>query len=79
MPDLRKAYGYPDEYQIPSRNRQYSNQPGHIAEPEQEMARDFSPEDPQSDHMRSVADELRKSAQGYDMDYLEANQPLDDT
>lgn len=70
--------GFPNEWEVRQRNRQYSNQPGALAEPVQEMVREFSPTDPISDHMRGVADALRKPAQGYDMDYHDSNQPQED-
>ena len=69
--------GYPNNFEVRTRNRWHSNQPGGLAQPEQTMVRDFTPEDPMSDHMRFVADELRKPAQGFDMDYRESNQPLE--
>ena len=70
--------GFPQEHEVRERNRQYSNQPGGLAEPVQEMVREFSPSDPIADHMRGVADELRKPAQGYDMDYDDSNQPQEE-
>jgi len=69
--------GYPDNWEVPSRNRFTSNQPGGIAEPEQYMVHDFEPSAPEANHMRGIADELRKTAQGYDMDYRISNQPGD--
>jgi hypothetical protein len=68
--------GYPDEWKVPTRNRQHSNQPGGIAVPEQPMARKFTPESPKSDHMRLVAEELRKKPEvEVEMDYEVSNQP----
>lgn len=68
--------GFPDEWQIPSRNRQYSNQPGSFAKPEQVMATDFSPDSPESNHMRATADALRQEPDiEVDMDYEISNQP----
>ena len=71
--------GYPNEWEVRQRNRQYSNQPGALAEPVQEMVREFSPSDPIADHMRGIADTLRQPAQGYDMDYDDSNQPQEET
>ena len=74
--DQRKSYGYPNGWEVPSRNRQFSNQPGGLAEPEQVMVRDFEPEDPRSDHMRYAADLLREGPSVEDsMDYNESSQP----
>ncbi len=67
--------GYPDEWEVRQRNRQFSNQPGSLAEPEQAMVRDFEPSDPEASHMRGIANVLRAEAQGYDMDYRVSNQP----
>jgi hypothetical protein len=68
--------GYPDEYKVPTRNRQYSNQPGGIATPEQVMAREFTPESPVSNHMRMQADALRaEPSVEIEMDYESSNQP----
>lgn len=68
--------GYPDQYKVPSRNRQYSNQPGGLAKPEQEMASDFSPSHPRSQHMRRQADALRaEDPLENSMNYDECNQP----
>jgi len=68
--------GYPNGWLVPSRNRQYSNQPGGLAKPEQPMARDFSPEHPTSDHMRTMADALRTPEPlEPEMDYDDSNQP----
>ena len=68
--------GYPDEYKVPTRNRQYSNQPGGLAEPEQVMATEFTPSSPQAQHMRSQADALRASEPiEVEMDYEQSNQP----
>ena len=68
--------GYPDEYKVPTRNRQYSNQPGGLAEPEQVMAREFTPESPESNHMRMQADALRaEPSVEVEMSYETSNQP----
>ena len=68
--------GYPDQYKVPTRNRQYSNQPGGLAKPEQVMIREFTPESPESSHMRMTADVLRaEPSVESDMNYSEANQP----
>lgn len=71
--------GYPDEWEVRQRNRQHSNQPGGLAEPVQEMVREFTPSDPIANHMRGIADSLRQPSQGYDMDYHDSNQPQEDT
>lgn len=76
MIKVRKVPGYPHEWEVRQRNRQYSNQPGALAQPEQAMVRDFEPSDPVADHMRGIIDTLRQPAQGYDMDYRQSNQPL---
>jgi hypothetical protein len=52
--------GYPDEWNVPSRNRQYSNQPGGLATPEQVMATEFTPESPQANHMRECPRKARQ-------------------
>ena len=71
--------GYPDRYKVPTRNRQYSNQPGGLAKPEQVMAREFTPESPESSHMRMTADALREEPSiESSMDYESANQPQED-
>ena len=68
--------GYPDEWKVPSRNRQYSNQPGGLASPEQPMIREFTPESGQGDYMRMVADVIRSEPSvEADMDYEISNQP----
>jgi hypothetical protein len=68
--------GYPDEWNVPSRNRQYSNQPGGLATPEQVMATEFTPESPQANHMRAIADVLRTpESTEVEMDYEMSNQP----
>ena len=69
--------GYPDQYKVPSRNRQYSNQPGSLSRPEQVMVRDFDPSDPISNHMRMTAEALRSEESiETEMDYTESNQPF---
>ena len=68
--------GYPTEYKVPSRNRQYSNQPGGLADPEQVMATDFTPDSPESNHMRAIADALRTPEPvETEMNYGISNQP----
>ena len=68
--------GYPDEWKVPTRNRQYSNQPGGLAKPEQVMATEFTPESPIADHMRMQADALRSEPSiEVEMDYSMSNQP----
>ena len=49
--DLRTSTGYPGEYEIPARNRQYQNQPGRPSEPEQVM---YTPNDRQRDQARHI-------------------------
>ncbi len=72
--------GYPNGWLVPSRNRQYSNQPGGLAKPVQEMVRDFTPSDPESDHMRATADALRAPEPlEPEMDYDDCNQPGEQT
>ena len=68
--------GYPTEYSVPSRNRQYSNQPGGLAKPVQEMVREFTPSSPLSNPMRLMADALRaEEPLENSMNYTESNQP----
>lgn len=68
--------GFPNGWEVPSRNRWHSNQPGGLAQPEQPMVRDFTPEHPASDHMRSMADALRQPEPlEPEMDYDDSNQP----
>jgi hypothetical protein len=68
--------GYPNGWEVRTRNRQYSNQPGGLAQPEQPMVRDFTPNHPQSDHMRGMADALRApEPMEPSMDYDDSNQP----
>lgn len=70
--------GYPEQWEVPSRNRQYSNQPGGLYQPEQVMAREFTPSDPIADHMRGIADTLRQEPQGFETDFRISNQPLEE-
>jgi len=70
--------GYPDSWEVPSRNRQYSNQPGGLYVPEQVMVREFTPEDPIADHMRNIANEMRSEPQGFETDFGISNQPLEE-
>ena len=68
--------GYPKKWEVPTRNRQYSNQPGGLAKPEQVMATEFTPESPKANHMRAMADVLRAPEPlENEMDYAESNQP----
>ena len=68
--------GYPDEWNVPSRNRQYSNQPGGLMKPEQPMATEFRPQNPKSDHMARLAAEIRQYPDPEpDMNYEQANFP----
>ena len=68
--------GYPDPYKVPTRNRQYSNQPGGLAKPEQVMVTEFTPSSPQASHMRAQADALRQPEPlEPQMDYDTSNQP----
>ena len=68
--------GFPDYWEVRTRNRQYSNQPGGLAKPVQEMVREFSPSSPKSQHMRAIADVLRSEAPlENSMNYQESNQP----
>ena len=68
--------GYPDEYKVPTRNRQYSNQPGGLATPVQVLAREFTPESPLSYLMRMQADALRaEPSVEVEMDYETSIQP----
>ncbi len=72
--------GYPKHWQVRTRNRAYSNQPGSLAKPETEMARDFAPNDPKSEHMLMIVDELRREPSiEVAMDYELSNQPEDNT
>jgi hypothetical protein len=70
--------GYPNSWEVKTRNRHYSNQPGGLAKPEQEMVRDFSTSSPKSSHMRMQADALRSETDPLienAMNYEESNQP----
>ena len=68
--------GYPDGWNVPTRNRQYSNQPGGLAKPEQVMVREFTPESGQGEHMRMQAEALRAGPDiEVSMDYEISNQP----
>lgn len=39
--DLRRAYGHPDEWDVPSRNRPDSNQPGALMDPTPSLIGDY--------------------------------------
>ena len=68
--------GYPQNWEVRTRNRQYSNQPGSLAKPEQEMVRDFSFDSPESTHMRGMAELLRTpDSVEAERDYTESNVP----
>lgn len=68
--------GYPDYWEVRTRNRQYSNQPGSLAKPEQTMVSDFTPHSPESNHMRMQADALRSEPSiEEEMNYEDSNQP----
>ena len=70
MTDLRRAQGYPREWQVPSRNRPDSNQPGGLMDPTPTLMgqyaraiREYNPDpvyNPESD-----------------MNYEESNQPYE--
>ena len=71
--------GYPDRWEVRTRNRYQSNQPGSLAKPEQELMSDMSLSNPKSTHMmRMQADALRSETDPvieHAMNYEESNQP----
>jgi hypothetical protein len=71
--------GFPNQWEVRTRNRHHSNQPGSLAKPEQEMMSEMSLSNPESTHMmRMQADALRSESDSViedAMNYSDSNQP----
>ena len=66
--------GYPDIYNVPSRNRSGSNQPGSLSDPHSRYTFDSLP--PQNDKMSMMAAEIRQYPDPEpEMDYEQSNFP----